>query len=201
MGPHPHDHHHDKHRNPEDLDSYIARMEDPERAGWQKPDEVLRALRLAPGQVACDIGAGPGYFALRMARTAAHVFAVEVETRILQALHKRISKSGLRNVTPVFALDDDPLVPDQACDLVLIVDTYHHFPDGPAYLRRLGRSLKPGGRIANIDFHRRELPVGPPVEHKVSRDDFLRDAGAAGLERAEEHDFLPYQYFLVLRPR
>src|SRR3954471_1517358 len=182
MAPHPHDHHHDKHRNPEDLDSYIARMEDPDRAGWQKPDEVLRALRLAPGEVACDIGAGPGYFALRMARTVAHVFAVEVETRILQALHKRISKSGLRNVTPVFALDDDPLVPDMACDLIVVVDTYHHFPDGPAYLRRLARSLKPGGRIANIDFHRRELPVGPPVEHKIARDEFLRDAQTAGLE-------------------
>jgi len=198
---HPHEHHHDKHRNPEDLDSYIARMEDPERAGWQKPDEVLRALELAPGQVACDIGAGPGYFALRMARTAAHVFAVDVEPRILQALQKRVAKSGLRNVTPVLGLDDDPLVPERACDLITVVDTYHHFPDGPAYLRRLVRSLKPGGRIANLDFHRRELPVGPPVEHKVARDDFLREAGAAGLAVVAEHDFLPYQYFLVLRPR
>jgi SAM-dependent methyltransferase len=196
----PHDH--DKHRNPEDLDSYIARMEDPERAAWQKPDEVLRALQLAPGQVACDIGAGPGYFALRMARTAAQVFAVDVEPRMLQALIKRIVKSGLRNVTPVFAVDDDPLIPLGACDLILVANTYHHFPDGPAYLRRLSQSLKPGGgRIANIDFHKRELPMGPPVEHKVSRDDFLEDARAAGLELAAEHDFLPNQYFLVLRPR
>jgi ubiquinone/menaquinone biosynthesis C-methylase UbiE len=192
--------HHGKHRNPEDLESYIARMEDPERASWQKPDEVLRALKLAPGQVACDIGGGPGYFALRMARTAAHVFAVDVEPRILQALQKRVAKSGLRNVTPVLGLDDEPLIPERACDLILVVNTYHHFPDGPAYLRRLARSLKPGGRIANLDFHRRELPVGPPVEHKVARDDFLREAGAAGLELIEEHDFLPYQYFLVLRP-
>src|SRR2546423_5263700 len=149
--------HHGKHRNPEDLDSYIARMEDPERAAWQKPDEVLRALRLAPGQVACDIGAGPGYFALRMARIAAQVFAVDVEPRILQALQKRVAKSGLRNVTPVLGLDDDPLVPERACDLILVVDTYHHFPDGRAYLRRLVRSLEAGGRIVNIDYHRREL--------------------------------------------
>jgi cyclopropane fatty-acyl-phospholipid synthase-like methyltransferase len=196
----PHDHRHGKHGNPEDIDSYIARMEDPERAAWQKPDEVLRILGLGPGQVVCDVGAGPGYFALRAARQGADVFAVDVEPRILQALQKRIAKSGLRNVTPVLGLDDDPLVPERACDLVLVVDTYHHFPDGPAYLRRLARSLKPGGRIANIDFHRRELPVGPPVEHKVARDDFLRDAAAAGLHLAEEHDLLPYQYFVVLRP-
>ena len=195
------EHAHGKHRNPEDLDSYIARMEDPERAAWQKPDEVLRALRLAPGQVACDIGAGPGYFALRMARIAAQVFAVDVEPRILQALQKRVAKSGLRNVTPVLGLDDDPLVPERACDLILVVDTYHHFPDGRAYLRRLVRSLQAGGRIVNIDYHRRELPVGPPVEHKVARDDFLHDVREAGLELVEEHDFLPYQYFLALRPR
>jgi len=193
--------HHGQHRNPEDLDSYIARMEDPDRGEWQKPDEVLRVLQLAPGQVACDIGAGPGYFTLRMARTAAQVFAVDVEPRMLQGLIKRVVKSGLRNVTPVFAVDDDPLIPLGACDLILVANTYHHFPDGPAYLRRLARSLKPGGRIANVDFHKRELPMGPPVEHKVSRDDFLRDARAAGLELSEEHDFLPNQYFLVLRPR
>jgi len=197
----PHDHKHGKHGNPEDVDSYIARMEEPERAEWQKPDQVLKALGLAPGQVVCDVGAGPGYFALRAARIAAHVFAVDVEPRIVQALQKRVAKSGLRNVTPVLGLDDDPLVPERACDLVLVLNTYHHFPDGPAYLRRLVRSLRPGGRIANIDFHPRELPVGPPVAHKISRDDFLADAQAAGLALAEEHDFLPYQYFLVLRPR
>ncbi|MFL5451136.1 MAG: class I SAM-dependent methyltransferase [Myxococcales bacterium] len=197
----PHDHKHGKHGNPEDVDSYIARMEEPGRAAWQKPDEVLKALGLAPGQVVCDIGAGPGYFALRAARTAAQVFAVDVEPRILQALQKRIAKSGLRNVTPVLGLDDDPLIPERACDLVLVLNTYHHFPDGPAYLQRLARSLKPGGRIANVDFHPRELPVGPPVAHKISRDDVLADAQAAGLALAEEHDFLPYQYFLVLRPR
>src|SRR5256885_902941 len=192
---------HGKHRNHEDLDSYIARMEDPDRAAWQKPDEVLRALQLAPGQVACDIGAGPGYFALRMARIAAQVFAVDVEPRMLQGLVKRIVKSGLRNVTPVFAVDDDPLIPIGVCDLIFVANTYHHFPDGPAYLRRLAHSLKPGGRIANIDFHKRELPVGPPVEHKVARDGFLADGSAAGLDLVAEHDFLPYQYFLVLRPR
>jgi len=60
-------------------------------------------------------------------------------------------------------LDDDPLLPAACCDLALVVNTYHHFPDGPAYLRKLARTLRPGGRLANIDFHRRETPVGPPV--------------------------------------
>jgi len=103
-------------------------------------------------------------------------------------------------VTPVLALPDSPLLPRGSCDLVLIVDTFHHFPDGVSYLRGLAGLLKPGGRIVNIDFHRRELPVGPPIEHKIDRADFLKMAEAASLQLVAEHDFLPYQYFLVLKP-
>ncbi|HJZ83932.1 MAG TPA: methyltransferase domain-containing protein [Polyangia bacterium] len=193
-----------QHGNPEDLADYIAKMEDPARAGWQKPAEVVRALALRPGQVACDIGAGPGYFALRLGRELGErgqVWAVDVELRMLEVLRTRIQQAGARNVTPVLSLPADPLLPAGACDLILIVDTYHHFPDGPAYLRRLIRSLKRGGRIVNIDFHKRELPVGPPLEHKVAREDFLKQAEAAGLRLDAEPTFLPYQYFLILRPR
>jgi ubiquinone/menaquinone biosynthesis C-methylase UbiE len=197
------DHHKDRHGNPADLEAYIARMEEPARAEWQKPDDVVRALNLRPGQVACDVGAGPGYFSLRLARVlgdAGRVYAVDVEPKILAVLLDRIRDSGARNITPVLSLADDALLPAGGCDLILIVDTYHHFPDGPAYLRRLSRGLKPGGRIANVDFHKRELPVGPPVEHKVAREAFLADATAAGLKLVEEHAFLPYQYFVVLAP-
>lgn len=200
---HGHGGHHGRHGNPDDVDDYIARMEEPSRAEWQKPDEVMRQLALAAGQAACDIGAGPGYFSLRLARAVGdrgRVFAVDVEPRILEALRQRLQKARVRNVTPVLALDDDALLPPGACDLILIVDTYHHFPDGPAYLRRLSLALKPGGRIVNIDFHKRELPVGPPPEHKLTREQFLEQAQAAGLALIAEHTFLPYQYFLVLRP-
>jgi ubiquinone/menaquinone biosynthesis C-methylase UbiE len=193
----------DHHGNPADLEGYIARMEEPSRAVWQKPDEVVRALGLRPGQAACDVGAGPGYFSLRLARAvgkAGHVYAVDVEPRILAVLRERVGSSDARNVTPVLALPDDALLPAASCDLILIVDTYHHFPDGPEYLRRLMRALRPGGRIANVDFHKRELPVGPPPEHKVAREAFLANAAAAGLRLVQEHTFLPYQYFVVLDP-
>jgi ubiquinone/menaquinone biosynthesis C-methylase UbiE len=178
-------------------------MEEPSRAVWQKPDEVVRALGLRPGQAACDVGAGPGYFSLRLARAvgkAGHVYAVDVEPRILAVLRDRVRSSKARNVTPVLSLPDDALLPAASCDLILIVDTYHHFPDGPEYLRRLMRALRPGGRIANVDFHKRELPVGPPPEHKVAREAFLANAAAAGLRLVQEHTFLPYQYFVVLDP-
>ena len=204
MDDHRHPHHRGRHGNPEDFERYLARLEDPERVRWQTPDRVVRALGLRPGQAACDVGAGPGYFTLRLARAVGprgRVYAVDPEPRMLEALGERLGRLRLRNVTPVLGRDDDPLVPDRSCDLVLVVNTYHHFPDGPAYLRRLVRVLRPGGRIVNVDFHRRETPVGPPIAHRVAREDFLRDARRAGLALRAELDFLPYQYGLVLVPR
>ena len=193
-------HEHDRYRNPADLEDYLRRLEGSERAEWQKPDESVAALGLGPGDTACEIGAGPGYFALRLARAAGHVFAVEVHPRMLEVLRERIAAARVSNLTPVFGLQDDPLLPPASCDLALIVNTFHHFPDGVLYLRRVARSLKPGGRVVNIDFHERELPVGPPPGHKLSREAFLRIAGEAGLRLHREHTFLPWQYFLELKP-
>ena len=86
-------------------------------------------------------------------------------------------------------------------DVVLIVDTFHHFPDGVAYLWRLSSALKPGGRIVNIDFQKRETPVGPPVAHRVSREEFLAFAASAGLVMVSEETFLPRQYLIALAPK
>ena len=191
---------HGKHGNPEDLTGYVKRMEEPERDAWQKPDEVVAKLGLSRSAVVCDIGAGPGYFSLRIARQAGHVFAVDVEPQILGVLRDRIAAAKAGNVSPILALPDDPLLPSASCDVILVVDTFHHFPDGVGYLRRLLSALKPGGRLVNIDFHKRELPVGPRLSHKVAREDFLAVAKKAGFTLETEHTFLPYQYFLVLKP-
>jgi ubiquinone/menaquinone biosynthesis C-methylase UbiE len=180
----------------------IARQEDPARIAWQKPAAVVRALGLRRGQVVADIGAGPGYFTKRLARAvgpAGHVYAVDPEPAILDVLRERLASARLTNVTPVLGRGDDPLLPTGRCDLALIVDAYHHFEDGAAFLRKVARTLRRGGRLVNVDFAKRETPVGPPVDHRVSREDFLRDARRAGLALAAEHGFLPYQYFLVLR--
>ena len=181
--------HHDHFGNPEHFADYLKRLEEPARAEWQKPAEVLRALRLQPADLVADIGAGTGYFALPLAAQVRHVVAVEVEPRLLERLVRHVAETGVINVTPLLALPGDPLLPPLAFDLAVIVDTYHHFPDGPAYLRKLATALRPGGRVANIDFR----------EHKTPREQFLRDAGAAGLHLIEEHQFLPQQYFLVLQ--
>ena len=206
MGSH-HDHHGHRHRdrfrNPDDLAAYLAKMESPDRAAWQKPDEVVAALGLADGAWVAEVGAGTGYFALRMARAVGakgRVFAVDVEPRILEKLRERIEAERVENVTPVLGLGGAPLLPEASVSCVLMVGTFHHFHDGVAALRRIARSLKPGGRIANIDYRPEELPVGPPVPEKISREDFIAIARRAGLDVAAEHAFLPYQYFIELTP-
>jgi len=189
--------------NPADLESYIARLADPARDAWQKPDAVVKALDLRPGQTACDIGAGPGYFTLRLAAavgTEGRVYGVDVEPVILGALRDRLEAARLTNVTPVLAVGSDPLLADGLCDLVLVVDTYHHFPERVSYLRRLARSLKSGGRIVNIDYEKKPTPVGPPLDHRISRDQFVSEAKEAGLGVVAEPALLPYQYFVVLAP-
>ncbi len=128
------------------------------------------------------------------------VHAIDVDPRMLDLLARNAAQAGVSNVHPLLAKDGEPL-PPEPCDVVLVVNAYHHFPDGVGTLRRLASQLKPGGRIANVDFHDGELPVGPPPEHKISRADFVAAAARAGLEVIGEQTFLPYQYFLLLRPR
>jgi len=186
-----------------DLAGYIASLEEPGRAEWQKPDEVIRALKLGPGETLCDVGSGPGYFALRAARlleASGWVYAEDVEASMIDALRDRVSQARLSNVTPILGLPDDPLMPKGACDVILVVNTYHLFPNGPAFLRRLAKSLKPGGRLANIDFHKRETPQGPILARRVAKESFLADAQRASFKLVGEEKFLPYQYFLILKP-
>ncbi|MBI5496127.1 MAG: methyltransferase domain-containing protein [Deltaproteobacteria bacterium] len=202
-GDHPPGGHHAAHGNPADLGAYIAHLEDPARDAWQKPDELVKALGLKPGQVACDVGAGPGYFSLRLARAVGptgRVFAVDVEPGILAALVERLTRAKVQNVTPVLGAPDDPLLPAGACDTLLVVDTYHHFPDRVAYLGRLKAAVKRGGTLVIVDFHKRPLPVGPPPERKLSREQVLQEAAQAGWKLSAEHALLPHQYVLVFQP-
>ena len=195
--------HFDRHRNPADFERYLAKLEGPDREAWQKPDRLIAALGLRPGDVACEVGAGPGYLALRMARAVGArgvVHAIDVEPRMIEALRRRAREAGMKNIRAILAMPGRGALPPRRCHLILIVNTFHHFPDGAAYLRGLASRLVPGGRIVVVDFHRRELPVGPPLEHKVSRADFLAVAREAGLERIRERRFLPYQYFVELAP-
>jgi len=195
---------HGRYGNPTDLAHMVRRQLDPKRATWQKPDWVVRALGLRRGQVVAEIGSGPGYFTLRLARAvgpSGRVYAVDPEPSVLDVLRQRLRRFGIHNVTPVLGLGDDPLLPPGACHLALIVNAYHHFEDGPALLRRLARSLVARGRVVNIDWATRETPVGPPLERRVAAAAFLRDARRVGFTLTGERRALPHQYFLELGRR
>jgi ubiquinone/menaquinone biosynthesis C-methylase UbiE len=190
-----------RHENPA---AYRASLDDPGRDAYQKPDEVVKALALREGEVVADIGAGTGYFALRFARAvgdAGRVYAVDVSPDMVRHLNRRLRDAGLRNVATVLAEPDDPLLADASIDRFVIVNTWHHIDNQAKYLALMKRMLKPDGQVVHVDFHKRELPVGPPVAHKIARETVVKQMEAAGFRLQAEHDFLPYQYFLVFAVR
>jgi predicted methyltransferase len=192
---------HERHGDPA---AFIASLEDPARDAYQEPEEVMKALALRPGEVVADIGSGSGYFTVRFARAvgdAGRVYAVDISPDMIRHLNRRLRDEGIRNVVPVLAEPDDPLLPDASVDRFVVVDTWHHVENRPAYLAHLKRMLKPGGQIVHIDFRKRELPVGPPLGMKISREELIRQMGDAGFRLSCEHTFLPYQYFLVFTAR
>jgi ubiquinone/menaquinone biosynthesis C-methylase UbiE len=183
-----------------DTQAYIAELEDPARDAYQKPEEVIAALGLRPGEVIADIGSGSGYFALRLARAvgeSGRVFAVDIDPDLIRHLNRRLRDAGVRNVQTVLVPPDDPLLPDASIDRFFFCDVWHHVGDRPRYLRLLKRMLRPGGQVVMIDFHKRALPVGPPASMKIAREDLVAEMDKNGFRVAAEHRFLPYQYFLV----
>lgn len=187
------------HRLHQDSKAYIAMLEDPARDAYQKPQEVVTALELKPGEVIADIGSGSGYFTLRLAAhvgETGRVYGVDVEPEMVRHLNRRVRDAGLRNVHALLADPDDPLLPE-AVDRFLIVDTWHHIENQPRYLALMRKALRPSGQVVMIDFQKKELPLGPPLAMKIAREDLIRQMEASGFRVAKEHTFLPYQYFLV----
>lgn len=175
-------------------------FDDPQRDDWQKPHEVIQALKLKPDAVVADIGAGTGYFAVRFAHMVpkGRVYAVDTEPDMVKYLTDRAKRSGLGNLAAVQAQPGDPKLPGKA-DLAILVDVYHHIDNREQYFRRLQDSLQAGGRLAIIDF-RLDSPVGPPRAARIAPEKVKSELQGAGYVLAEEHGFLPNQYFLVFRP-
>jgi len=196
--------HEEMHRLHSDSRAYIASLEDPARAAYQKPDQVVDALALREGEAIADIGSGSGYFALRLAKqigTSGRVYAVDVSPDMILYMNRAIRDSGVANVVTVLAPEDDPLLRDASIDRFFVCDTWHHIDAREHYLALMKRMLKPGGQVVMIDFQKRELPVGPPVAMKIAREDLIQQMEDAGFRLVQEHTFLQYQYFLVFAVR
>lgn len=175
-------------------------FDDPHRDAWQKPDAIVQSLALRPGMTVADLGAGTGYFEQRLASAVGptgFVFAVETEPNLVAHLRTRAEREKTANVVPVLASFDNPRLPPASLDLVLIVDTYHHVDDRLTYFRRLQSVMKPGGRVAIVDWHKKPLPEGPPMDHKLARELVVDEMRQAGWTLAAEPDVLSYQYFLI----
>lgn len=188
-------------RHFDNAEQWAKEFDDPARDAWQMPGRVIDALGLTRGQSVADIGAGTGYFSSRLARSAAAptVYAVDIEPSMVAYLKARAAKEGLKNLTAVQAGDSGPNLPVPV-DTILIVDTYHHIPNRVAYFTKLKASLKPGGKLAIVDF-RKDAPSGPPPEFRFTAEQISAELAQAGYAPAGQHDFLPRQLFLVFQPR
>ena len=189
---------HMQHRfdNPKEL---ARSFDDPARDAWQMPDKVIAALHLKPGQVVADIGAGTGYFTVRLARAqgSPKVYGVDIESSMVTYIRERAAKEGLKNIVAVQASEDNANLPEPV-DVVLIVDTYHHIGNRAVYFKTLAKSLRRGGRVAIIDF-KQDSPEGPPKEFRFPPEKVKAEMSAAGYVLDEQLDFLPRQQFLIFK--
>jgi ubiquinone/menaquinone biosynthesis C-methylase UbiE len=174
-------------------------FDDPKRDAWQKPHEVIQAMALEPDAVVADIGSGTGYFAMRIANMVSkgRVYGVDIEPDMVKYLAARAKREKRDNVTAIAGAPDDPRLPEKA-DLILMVDVFHHIDDRDRYFQKLRASLKPGGRIAIIDF-RLDSPDGPPMAARIAPERVKAEMKGAGYAVVQEHSFLPNQYFLVFK--
>jgi arsenite methyltransferase len=186
-----------------DVKHWAKLFESPERARWQKPDQVVQALDLKPGETVVDIGAGTGYFTRRFAKAVGptgRAIGLDVEPAMVAYMHNDAKKLGLTNYQARVVKRDNPELAPRSVDLIFMCDTFHHLENRPAYFHRLIQALKPDGRVAIVDFHKRPTPVGPPAAIKVALTEVRKEMGDAGYKMTRRFGFLPNQYFVEFEP-
>lgn len=194
-----HSHHSGHHHDFKGIEQWIARLDTPEREKKQRPQEVIAKLGLQGTHVVADIGAGTGYFAIRIAEAypQVRVLAADSEPEMVAYLKSQAAERNLANLDPLLLDPTEPNLPVQA-DLALIVDTFHHMHNRVEYLKSLRRSMAPGSRIAIIDYSVEALE-GPPADHRISIADVVEELKQAGFRLEQDFGFLPDQYFLIFR--
>lgn len=180
----------------------VKMFDNPARAAWQKPAALIDALKIAPGAVVADLGAGTGYFLPHLVNATGPtgtVVALEVEPNLLGHIRERAEKAGWSTVIPVLSSFDRPRVARASLDLALMVDVYHHINNRKVWMGQALAALRPGGRFVVVDFKPGKLPVGPPEGHKLPAAQIKTEMVAAGFEFVEALDLLPHQNTLVFR--
>jgi predicted methyltransferase len=177
----------------------LGLLEAPDREAWQKPDQVMDSLQIAEGSVAADLGAGGGWFTIRLARRVGpngRVYAEDIQRLMIEAIQRRVQREGLTNVISKLGTKDDPGLPPGAIDTVLIVDAFQEMEEPVALLKNVVKALKPNGLVGIIDYRLGQGGPGPGPEERVAPSVIIDTARSAGLKLIGQENFLPYQYFL-----
>ncbi len=182
----------------EDASAWVKVFDDPARDAWQQPDRVVAALGLTPRMIVADVGAGTGYFTVRLARAvpAGQVIATDIEPDMVRYLGERAQREKLSNVRAVLATAAEPGLAAETVDRALVVDVWHHIADRVGYAKALARALRPGGQVVIVDFTL-AAQHGPPAQHRLPPEAILADLRAAGLDAALSPTQLPDQYIVT----
>jgi ubiquinone/menaquinone biosynthesis C-methylase UbiE len=178
----------------------LGLLEAPDRDEWQKPHQILDALGVAEASVVADVGAGSGWFTVRLARRVGPnglVYAQDVQPEMLAAISRRVQREGLANVRTRLGRGSDPYLPADTFDAILIVDVVHEIEDRVSLFANLGRALKPGGSIGVVDFKPGGAGPGPDADERIAAEVLEAEALRAGLVLKRRETFLPFQYFLI----
>jgi SAM-dependent methyltransferase len=192
------EHHGGMHHRFDNAEAWAKDFDAPSRDAWQAPERVLAALELGPGMVVADVGAGTGYFAVRLARAVpdGQVIATDIEPDMIRYLTERAAREALGNLRAVLTPPADPQLAPGSVDRILVVDVWHHIDDRAAYARALARALRPGGKLAIVDFTA-AATHGPPAQFRIAPGEIITELRGAGLAAALSPTTLPDQYIVI----
>jgi ubiquinone/menaquinone biosynthesis C-methylase UbiE len=181
----------------------IPWLERAEREDEEHPSRLIGALELKGDEVVADFGAGSGYFTFRLAPKVprGRVLAVDVQERMIDALKRRVSAEAARNVEVVHATEEDPKLPDAGVDLILMVDVYHELAFPYETMKRLRKSLRPGGRLVLVEYRKEDPKVPIKEVHKMSEAQMKREMEAVGMEHVKTVGILPRQHIGIFTPK
>ncbi len=179
-------------------------LERPEREAEEAPSKAIAALNIKSGQTVADIGAGSGYYSVRLAGAVGptgRVFATDIQPEMLAIIKKKLDALPIPQIQLVLGTPTESNLPDGSVDLALMVDVYHELSDPQVFLRSLKRALKPGGRLVLIEFRKEDRRVPIREEHKMTVSEARKELEAEGYKFQEVIDVLPWQHILVFTPK
>ena len=179
-------------------------LERSERESEESPTKAVALLGLTPGMTVCDLGAGTGYYAVRMARLVGDqgkVYAVDIQPRMLELLGKRLASAGIKNIQPLLGGETETNLPADSQDLIILVDVYHEFSKPREMLRSILKALKDTGRLVLLEFRKEDPNVPIRPEHKMSLAEVKAELEPEGFRIDKVLDTLPWQHMIFLRKK